>query len=692
MMYTKPRKPGHIQSLIKRCKHFISRSFLNIRRGTATTSLFVRAAVNHNKERRRRAKQKYRPRYVPSIYSVPSLTSSVMFLRTRNTRGVQISSSYVSEPDSDSIFSTRGGYSLVDLNDLDIPVVETTTKQQKQSNSNNFNGKFCTSPAVYGVEVPNTNSSSRSSTLSSYSGYFEKNGVQLDEETMSYTSNVRGSYDDLDIDAVMDDKTFTLQRSYYLSSSPPFYLDGSCTASVQSHYVGEEGDSFTSNQSHYMDELDVLEEPSYPDSVIPPNRYASLLAMSSTFDFSNVGEEGYSFDSNPSHYVDERESVEEFCPDSVTPQNSYVSLFVQSSVADFSDVIEKFRQQQTQHPPSNKLRLDARYGVEVPPTVSSCSVGTNVMTVDEYTTTRGTQSMTGLEDELNLEDSGIDDNIKEEPLKESKSNNSFYCYPPCNSAYSLMALDELNLEASTEEVNNEKLITVKASNLYPKRHRSVFDGVVVPKTDESLSCIEESSGVHYDFKVDKVGITVDDYKGDPKITKKVQLSSLRRTKSCGDMPKSFGYMLIIPETGISLYSPSNCDSSYYIEDSSKEFLSCSSDSWLDKNCFVDSALARAIFDARPQEMDFDPSSSGEMENNDQLQYYNQFKAQQQFRNCAMDASNMNSFLQLLQCSFPSDSTDRLLDKLFFDYRQLVCQKQYETNFGNDKWDEEYFWL
>ena len=93
-----------------------------------------------------------------------------------NTRGVQISSSYVSEPDSDSIFSTRGGYSLVDLNDLDIPVVETTNKQQKQSNSNHFNGKFCTSPAVYGVEVPNTNSSSRSSTLSSYSGYFEKNG------------------------------------------------------------------------------------------------------------------------------------------------------------------------------------------------------------------------------------------------------------------------------------------------------------------------------------------------------------------------------------------------------------------------------------------------------------------------------------------------------------------------------------
>jgi len=61
---------------------------------------------------------------------------------------------------------------------------------------------------------------------------------------MSYTSNVRGSYDDLDIDAVMDDKTFTLQRSYYLSSSPPFYLDGSCTASVQSHYVGDGGEFF----------------------------------------------------------------------------------------------------------------------------------------------------------------------------------------------------------------------------------------------------------------------------------------------------------------------------------------------------------------------------------------------------------------------------------------------------------------
>ena len=212
--------------------------------------------------------------------------------------------------------------------------------------------------------------------------------------------------------------------------------------------------------------------------------------------------------------MDERESVEEFCPDSVTPQNSYVSLFVQSSVADFSAEMKKFRQQQTQHPPSNKLRLDARFGVEVPPTISSCSVGTDgeikiffgsnkkifslsVMTVDEYTTTRGTQSVTGIEDELNLEDSGIDDNIKEEPLKESKSNNSFYCYPPCNSAYSLMALDELNLEDSTEET---KQITVKASNLYPKKHRSVFDGVVVPKTDESLSCIEESSGVHYDFK------------------------------------------------------------------------------------------------------------------------------------------------------------------------------------------------
>uniref|UniRef100_A0A915MER9 Uncharacterized protein n=1 Tax=Meloidogyne javanica TaxID=6303 RepID=A0A915MER9_MELJA len=683
MMYTKPRKPGHIQSLIKRCKHFISRSFLNIRRGTATTSsLFVRAAVNHNKERRRRAKQKYRPRYVPSIYSVSSLTpvnSSVVFGRTRNTRGVQISSSYVSA--TDSIFSPRGGYSLVDLNDLDIPVVEATPKQQKQSKSNHFNGKFCTSPAVYGVEVPNTNSSSRSSTLSSYSGYFDKNGVH--EETMSYTSNVRGSYDDLDIDAVMDDKTFTLQRSYYLSSSPPFYLDGSCTASVQSHYVGDGGDSSTSQQSHYLDELDVLEEPSYHDSVIPPNRYASLLAMSSTFDFSNAGEEGYSFASNPSHYVDERESMEEFCPDSVTPQNSYISLLVvESSAVDFSDVIEKFRQQQTQHPPSNKLRLDARYGVEVPPTVSSCSVGTNAWTVDGSTTTRGTQSVTGIEDELNLEDSGIDDNIKEKPL-----NDSFYCYPPCNSAYSLMALDELNLEDSTEET---KQITVKASNLYPKKHRSVFDGVVVPKTDESLSCIEESSGVHYDFKVDKVGITVDEYKGDPKITKKFQLSSLRRTKSCGDMPKSF----VVPETGgISLYSPSNCDSSYYIEDSSsKEFFSCSSDSWLDKEYFVDSALAKAIFDARPQAMDVDPSFSGEMENNDQLQYYNQFKAQQQFRNCAMDASNMNSFLQLLQCSFPSDCTDRLLDKLFFDYRQLVCQKQYETNFGNDKWDGEYFWL
>ncbi|CAK5084291.1 unnamed protein product [Meloidogyne enterolobii] len=673
MMYKKPRKPGHIQSLIKRCKHFISRSFLNIRRGTATTSLFVKAAVNHNKERRRRAKQKYRPRYVPSIC---------------NSRGVQISSSYVSIPDT--VFSPRGGYSLMDLSDLDIPVVETTTTKQKHSKSNYFNGKFCTSSAVYGVEVPNTNSSSRSSTLSSYSGYFEKNGVQLDEETMSYTSNVRGSYDDLDIDAVMDDKTFTLQRSYYLSSSPPYYLDGSCTASVQSHYVGEEGDSsLTSNQSHYMDELDVLEESPYPDGV-PPNRYASLLGMSSTFDLSNVGEEGYSFDSNPSHYVDGRESVEEFCPDSVTPQNSYISLLLcMSSFPDFSAVIEKFRQQQTQHPSSNKLRLDARYGVEVPPTVSSCSVGTDAWTADGYTTTRDTQSVTGIEDELNLEDSGIDDNIKEEPLKETKTNNSFYCYPPSNpsnSAYSLMALDELNLEDSLEET---KQITVKSSNLYPKKHRSVFDGVVVPKTDESLSCIEESSGVHYDFKVDKVGITVDDYKGDPKITKKVQLSSLRRTKSCGDVPNSF----VVPETGgIALFSPSNCDSSYYMEDSSKEFFSCSSDSWLDKEYFVDSALARAIFDARPQEMDSDPLFSGEMENNDQLQYYNQFKAQQQFRNCAMDASNMNSFLQLLQSSFPSDSTDRLLDKLFFDYRQLVCQKQNETNFGNDKWDEEYFWL
>ncbi|CAK5071515.1 unnamed protein product [Meloidogyne enterolobii] len=170
MMYKKPRKPGHIQSLIKRCKHFISRSFLNIRRGTATTSLFVS---------RRRAKQKYRPRYVPSIYSVSSLSpvnSSVAFGRTRNSRGVQISSSYVSAPDSDSIFSPRGGYSLVDLNDLDIPVVEATTTKQKHSKSNYFNGRFCTSSAVYGVEVPNTNSSSRSSTLSSYSGYFEKNG------------------------------------------------------------------------------------------------------------------------------------------------------------------------------------------------------------------------------------------------------------------------------------------------------------------------------------------------------------------------------------------------------------------------------------------------------------------------------------------------------------------------------------
>ncbi|KAF7640447.1 hypothetical protein Mgra_00000266 [Meloidogyne graminicola] len=60
-----------------------------------------------------------------------------------------------------------------------------------------------------------------------------------------------------------------------------------------------------------------------------------------------------------------------------------------------------------------------------------------------------------------------------------------------------------------------------------------------------------------------------------------------------------------------------------------------------------------------------------------LPEYNLFKEQQELRNCAVDACNMDTFLQLIESSFPAVRPECLLDKIFFDYRQLVCQKLWE---------------
>ncbi|CAK5084276.1 unnamed protein product [Meloidogyne enterolobii] len=91
--------------------------------------------------------------------------------------------------------------------------------------------------------------------------------------------------------------------------------------------------------------------------------------------------------------------------------------------------------------------------------------------------------------------------------------------------------------------------------------------------------------------------------------------------------------------------------------------------------------------------------------------YNLYSTQQEFRNCAVEACNMNTFLQLIECSFPQECSEQILNNLFFDYRQLVCQKMWEeeqqqkqqkeemnksneTDCENEKLDEEnddYFW-
>jgi len=34
--------------------------------------------------------------------------------------------------------------------------------------------------------------------------------------------------------------------------------------------------------------------------------------------------------------------------------------------------------------------------------------------------------------------------------------------------------------------------------------------------------------------------------------------------------------------------------------------------------------------------------------------YNLYSTQQEFRNCAVEACNMNTFLQLIECSFPQE--------------------------------------
>nr|CAD2173051.1 unnamed protein product [Meloidogyne enterolobii] len=91
--------------------------------------------------------------------------------------------------------------------------------------------------------------------------------------------------------------------------------------------------------------------------------------------------------------------------------------------------------------------------------------------------------------------------------------------------------------------------------------------------------------------------------------------------------------------------------------------------------------------------------------------YNLYSTQQEFRNCAVEACNMNTFLQLIECSFPQECSEQILNNLFFDYRQLVCQKMWEeeqqqkqqkeemnksneTDCENEKLDDEnddYFW-
>jgi len=84
--------------------------------------------------------------------------------------------------------------------------------------------------------------------------------------------------------------------------------------------------------------------------------------------------------------------------------------------------------------------------------------------------------------------------------------------------------------------------------------------------------------------------------------------------------------------------------------------------------------------------------------------YNLYSTQQEFRNCAVEACNMNTFLQLIECSFPQEwfekiiyflpkkiffsSSEQILNNLFFDYRQLVCQKMWEEEQQQKQHKEE----
>nr|CAD2178205.1 unnamed protein product [Meloidogyne enterolobii] len=54
--------------------------------------------------------------------------------------------------------------------------------------------------------------------------------------------------------------------------------------------------------------------------------------------------------------------------------------------------------------------------------------------------------------------------------------------------------------------------------------------------------------------------------------------------------------------------------------------------------------------------------------------YNLYSTQQKFRNCAVEACNMNTFLQLIECSFPQECSEQILNNLFFDYHQLDVKK------------------
>ncbi|CAK5084316.1 unnamed protein product [Meloidogyne enterolobii] len=54
--------------------------------------------------------------------------------------------------------------------------------------------------------------------------------------------------------------------------------------------------------------------------------------------------------------------------------------------------------------------------------------------------------------------------------------------------------------------------------------------------------------------------------------------------------------------------------------------------------------------------------------------YNLYSTQQEFRNCAVEACNMNTFLQLIECSFPQECSEQILNNLFFDYHQLDVKK------------------